>query len=161
MGANGESSPASSQFQRLASADKDGDVTNNYSSRLKAGVAPMVLGLALFSGQAYAQGTVVDCKTTPNDPACANGAAAATNANPATEAQAAPALNADNAIVVTGSRIRAPQLESTVPVTNFGADQIYQRSTPNLGEALNELPARRGNPGRARARRRPMRCGSS
>ena len=117
-------------------------MTNNYSSRLKAGVAPMVLGLALFSGQAYAQGTVVDCKTTPNDPACANGAAAATNANPATEAQAAPApaLNADNAIVVTGSRIRAPQLESTVPVTNFGADQIYQRSTPNLGEALNELP---------------------
>jgi len=154
MGATGEFITGSAAGPAAATLNKDGDVTNNYSSRLKAGVAPMVLGLALFSGQAYAQGTVVDCKTTPNDPACANGAAAATNANPATEAQAAPApaLNADNAIVVTGSRIRAPQLESTVPVTNFGADQIYQRSTPNLGEALNELPSLRStfsqsNPG--------------
>jgi len=56
------------------------------------------------------------------------------------------------AIIVTGSRIRQPELESTVPVTNFGADQIYKRSTPNVGEALNELPALRStyaqsNPG--------------
>ncbi|MGN6497967.1 MAG: TonB-dependent receptor domain-containing protein, partial [Tsuneonella sp.] len=57
-----------------------------------------------------------------------------------------------NAIVVTGSRIRSPNITSTVPVTNFGGDQIYQQSTHNLGEALNELPALRStyaqsNPG--------------
>lgn len=47
------------------------------------------------------------------------------------------------AIVVTGSRIARPELESTVPVTNFGGEDIYKQSTPNLGEALNELPALR------------------
>lgn len=45
--------------------------------------------------------------------------------------------------MVTGSRIRRPELQSTVPVTNFGGDEIYRQSTPNLGEALNELPSLR------------------
>jgi outer membrane receptor protein involved in Fe transport len=56
------------------------------------------------------------------------------------------------AIIVTGSRLRQPELESTVPVTSFGAQQIYARAEPNIGEALNELPMMRStyaqsNPG--------------
>ena len=56
------------------------------------------------------------------------------------------------AIVVTGSRIRSPQITSTVPVTAFGGDNIYKSAEHNLGEALNELPALRStyaqsNPG--------------
>ncbi len=47
------------------------------------------------------------------------------------------------AIIVTGSRIRRPELESTIPITNFGGDQVYKQSTPNMGEALNNLPALR------------------
>jgi len=65
-------------------------------------------------------------------------------------AQEAESLEPDTAvsdtgerIVVTGSRIARPELDSTVPVTNFGGDEIYKQSTPNLGEALNKLPSLR------------------
>ncbi len=64
-------------------------------------------------------------------------------AQDATTADATATPAGGDAIVVTGSRIRQPELESTVPVTNFGGDQIYKQSTPNLGEALNNLPALR------------------
>ena len=68
-----------------------------------------------------------------------------------TSAQASADAN-NEVIIVTGSRIRRPELQSTVPVTNFGGEQIYQQSTPNIGEALNELPSLRStysqsNPG--------------
>ncbi|WP_162925335.1 TonB-dependent receptor domain-containing protein [Aurantiacibacter odishensis] len=58
----------------------------------------------------------------------------------------------ENAIVVTGSRIRSPELTSTVPVINFGGDDIYKQSENNVGELLNDLPALRStfsqsNPG--------------
>lgn len=55
-------------------------------------------------------------------------------------------------IVVTGSRIRRPDLESTVPVATLKADDIYSQASPNVGEALNNLPQLRStfaqqNPG--------------
>jgi outer membrane receptor protein involved in Fe transport len=46
-------------------------------------------------------------------------------------------------IVVTGSRIRRPELVSTIPVTNFGGEEVYKQSEHNLGEALNKLPSLR------------------
>src|SRR5690554_3732234 len=72
---------------------------------------------------------------------------------PADEATTvASADDEDSVIIVTGSRIRRPELQSSVPVTNFGGEQIYQQSSPNIGEALNELPSLRStysqsNPG--------------
>jgi len=55
-------------------------------------------------------------------------------------------------IVVTGSRIRRPNLESTVPITSISGESIIQGSDTNVGEALNELPQLRStfaqqNPG--------------
>lgn len=57
-----------------------------------------------------------------------------------------------DAIVVTGSRIRRPNLDSAVPVTSLGGDQIFQQGDTNIGEVLNELPQLRStfaqqNPG--------------
>src|SRR5690606_2458784 len=50
----------------------------------------------------------------------------------------------DGVILVTGSRIQQrPELQSIVPVTNVDGDRIYQQSTPNIGEALNDLPSLR------------------
>jgi outer membrane receptor protein involved in Fe transport len=47
------------------------------------------------------------------------------------------------AIVVTGSRIRRPNLDSTVPITSVGAAELTQRGDVSLGDALNELPSLR------------------
>jgi outer membrane receptor protein involved in Fe transport len=59
---------------------------------------------------------------------------------------------ASGSVTVTGSRIRRPNLESTVPITSIGGDQIFQGADPNVGEVLNELPQLRStfaqqNPG--------------
>lgn len=58
----------------------------------------------------------------------------------------------DQAIVVTGSRIRRPNLESTVPITSIGGEQLLQGGDTNIGDTLNELPQLRStfaqqNPG--------------
>jgi outer membrane receptor protein involved in Fe transport len=55
-------------------------------------------------------------------------------------------------ITVTGSRIRRPNLESTVPITSIGGEQFFQQGDSNIGETLNELPQLRStfsqqNPG--------------
>nr|WP_294817069.1 TonB-dependent receptor [uncultured Sphingomonas sp.] len=58
----------------------------------------------------------------------------------------------DEPIVVTGSRIRRPNLDSTVPITSISGDQFFQQSDTNVGDALNDLPQLRStfaqqNPG--------------
>lgn len=46
-------------------------------------------------------------------------------------------------VVVTGSRIRRPALDSVVPVTSVGANEIMQQGIINLGDSLNDLPSLR------------------
>jgi outer membrane receptor protein involved in Fe transport len=52
-----------------------------------------------------------------------------------------PASNPN--IVVTGSRIRRPNLESNVPITSVSADDLTAQGDVNVGEALNDLPSLR------------------
>jgi outer membrane receptor protein involved in Fe transport len=104
------------------------------------------IGLSMLAAApAYAQGgQPTDCSTLPTQTerdACTAG----TRTAAATEA-------ADQAIVVTGSRIRRPDLESTVPVAVVRGDDIYTQADTNVGEALNNLPQLRStfaqqNPG--------------
>lgn len=59
---------------------------------------------------------------------------------------AAPALAQEESaaletIVVTGSRIARPELESSSPVQVLGADFLQQQSAPNVADMLAELPA--------------------
>lgn len=68
-----------------------------------------------------------------------------------TDAESSPSPNAE-AIVVTGSRIRRPNLESTVPITSIGGEEFFQQGDTNIGDALNDLPQLRStfsqqNPG--------------
>ncbi len=77
----------------------------------------------------------------------------------AAQAQDAPAdsTEADVAetaqtIVVTGSRIARPNLESTIPIATIAGEQFYKQGDANVGEALNDLPQLRStisqqNPG--------------
>jgi outer membrane receptor protein involved in Fe transport len=46
-------------------------------------------------------------------------------------------------IVVTGSRIRRPNLESNVPITSVSAEELTNRGEINIGDALNDLPSLR------------------
>lgn len=71
-----------------------------------------------------------------------------------TSAPQAAAAETDEgeAIVVTGSRIRRPELDSAVPLTSVSGEQFIQQGNTNLGDALNQLPQLRStfaqaNPG--------------
>jgi len=55
-------------------------------------------------------------------------------------------------IVVTGSRIARPNLESTVPITSIAGESFFQQGRNNIGDTLNDLPQLRStfaqqNPG--------------
>ena len=43
-------------------------------------------------------------------------------------------------IVVTGSRIRRPNLESTIPITSVGPEDILETGQVSVGDQLNQLP---------------------
>ncbi|MCJ8156792.1 TonB-dependent receptor domain-containing protein [Sphingomonas sp. LaA6.9] len=57
-------------------------------------------------------------------------------ADQAAETEEAPA----DAIVVTGSRIRSANIESTVPITTVGGEEFFQTGSTSIGDVLNELP---------------------
>ena len=85
-------------------------------NRLLAGTA--MLSLAAFAAQ----------------PAFAQGAESA----PANEETAEAEEGGD--IVVTGSRIARPHLQSTVPITSIAGESLIEQGTNNIGDTLNELP---------------------
>lgn len=76
----------------------------------KATVAPAVLGMALASTTAYAQ-----------------------------EAQGDEAAES-SVIVVTGSRIRQPNLESASPITVVSSEEFKQTGTTRVEDLVNSLP---------------------
>jgi outer membrane receptor protein involved in Fe transport len=46
-----------------------------------------------------------------------------------------------SSIVVTGSRIKRPNLESPVPVTSVGGEEFFQTGNVSVGDYLNNLPS--------------------
>ena len=89
------------------------------SSRLFAGVAPVVLGFALTAAPALAQ-----------DQDAQDQEAAAEDVNAST-------------IVVTGSRIDRPNVSAPSPITSLTIADLASGGDVSLGDALNELPALR------------------
>lgn len=57
------------------------------------------------------------------------------------------------AIIVTGSRIARPNLESQVPVTVLEGEAFFNQSTVNVGDTLNDLPQLRSTFGQQNAGR--------
>ena len=55
------------------------------------------------------------------------------------------------AIVVTGSRIARPDLESTVPIASISGESLIEQGTNNIGDTLNELPQLRSTRGQQNA----------
>lgn len=59
----------------------------------------------------------------------------------------------DEVIVVTGSRIARPNLDTTQPVTSITAEALTNSSELSLGDALNQLPALRATYSQANSTR--------
>ena len=81
--------------------------------------------------------------TCPLPGSTAPGTAVDPNCVPADTSPAAVAANTDTSIVVTGSRIRRPNLESAVPITSVATQDLTNRGEVSLGDALNDLPSLR------------------
>lgn len=80
-------------------------------ARLAAGAAPLAIGLALLSSPVAAQ----------------------------TAADAEAADDAES-IIVTGSRIRQPNLESANPISVVTGDELFETGSVSVGDLLNDLP---------------------
>jgi outer membrane receptor protein involved in Fe transport len=102
-----------------------------------------LFGLSVaFAAPAQAQDTAGQT-CTPEQAAAGTCIAAAPDSQAPTEG---------GSILVTGTRIRRPNLESTVPITSISGEQFFQQGDTNIGETLNELPQLRStfsqqNPG--------------
>lgn len=88
---------------------------------LRHGAAVIALGAGLVAIPAYAQ------EATATDDSAA----------------------AENVIIVTGSRIARPELESATPVQVLDNTELLNQGTQNISDVLNELPAL-GTPGNNR-----------
>ena len=106
---------------------------------------------AVFVGFALASAAPAFAQASGNeDPAATKSGADALPAGDATAA--ASTETPGEAITVTGSRIRRPNLESTVPITSISGEQFFERGNTNIGDTLNDLPQLRStfaqqNPG--------------
>lgn len=90
---------------------------------LFAGVGMAALA---FTAPAYAQDAAAPaCVDADSDGACDDGSAEADDSG---------------SIVVTGSRIRRPNLDSTIPITSVGTEQILETGQVSVGDQLNQLP---------------------
>jgi outer membrane receptor protein involved in Fe transport len=115
-------------------------------NRLRASTALVSAAFAIVVGSpAHAFG-----QTTPPDQArCPDGSV------PTPDAPCPPTgTTADNnnpndngdvggTIVITGSRIRSPNLTSAVPITSIRGDDFFKTGQTSVGDVLNELPALR------------------
>ena len=60
-----------------------------------------------------------------------------------------PTTGDEQVLTVTGSRIRRPNLESTVPITSVGGEEFFETGNVSVGDALNDLPALRSTLGQS------------
>jgi outer membrane receptor protein involved in Fe transport len=115
-------------------------------SRILGSASFAALAIAGFATPAFAQdedapdGTPIQCADLTDAQERADCVAAISGTqNP----QAAGADQGN--ILVTGSRIRRPNLQSTVPITSVGAEEVLDGGNLNLGDALSQLPSLRGS----------------
>jgi outer membrane receptor protein involved in Fe transport len=98
---------------------------------------------AIVASPAYAQQTKADQSPpqalTTEQEVESGQAACNVPAGAALPANCAPASN--EAITVTGSRIRRPNLESPLPVTSVGGQEFFQTGNVSVGDKLAELPS--------------------
>ena len=104
-----------------------------FNTYLKLAAAPVALGLALVSQSAMAQDATpaADCTDA--------------NANGVCDNEESQNTSEANAITVTGSRIRRPELIGAEPTSSISDEYYQDRNITSTADALNELPQFRGS----------------
>jgi len=97
---------------------------------------------ALSASPAFAQQTAADQSppatlTTEQEAKSGQNACEVTNGQPA-PANCTPATT--NAITITGTRIRSPNLTSPLPVSSVGGQEFFQTGNVSVGDKLAQLP---------------------
>ena len=112
------------------------------NARILGTASVAALAIAGFATPAAAQGTTqADADRCANLPtqgerdACMAGEVATQET----------AAQEGGSILVTGTRIRRPNLESTVPITSVGIQELTDNGDVNLGDNLNDLPSLRSS----------------
>jgi outer membrane receptor protein involved in Fe transport len=116
-----------------------------FNARILGSASVAALAITGFATPAFAQ----------DAPSNAN--ASAQNCNLPTQAERDACLGGEvsldtgqnastnGSITVTGSRIRRPNLESTVPITSVGIQELTDTGDVSLGDNLNDLPSLRSS----------------
>jgi iron complex outermembrane receptor protein len=98
-----------------------------YKALLLAGCA----GTVTLAAPAMAQNNNnVDCRATPNNPACTTASTTPSSTAPSSE----------GTIVVTGSRIARPEYDSNSPTVSVDEQFFDQSTTAAIEQSLNKLP---------------------
>ena len=111
-----------------------------YGTALRSFTAfSLVAGLAT---PAFAQETQQEKAKNPpeslkSEPEKESGQKATTTA---TGASLTSPVGSQQAITVTGTRIKRPNLESAVPITSVGGQEFFETGRTSIGDTLNELP---------------------
>jgi hypothetical protein len=119
---------------------------------LRTCVSAMALAAAFAPLPALAQGVPDNQQTTPgaapeNQPAddnCPPGQTSRVNADGSTVCRDANGRDSAD-IVVTGSRVRLPNLRSQYPIASVGSQYVEDRNLTNIADALNEQPGFRNS----------------
>jgi outer membrane receptor protein involved in Fe transport len=105
---------------------------------------------AVVAGFAFSATGALAQSTTETAPAGTAAVDPTTTPGPSEqEIESGTNATAGEEIVVTGSRIRRPNLVSTIPVTSVGGEEFFETGTVSVGDALNDLPALRSTLGQA------------
>ncbi len=99
--------------------------------------AAAIVAAGTFAMPAFAQeaGGPAQCQDVDNDGEC--------DGTDVVNADGTP--QSDGAIVITGSRIRSPNLQGKEPVVTVTSEYIEDRNITNVADALNETPGYRGS----------------
>jgi len=96
------------------------------------------LGAVMFAMPAVAQTASAVAPPAATDTALG---AAQTTPPPTAVPPSTAATDDRGEIIVTGSRIRRPNLDSPVPVTTIQGEEFFHTGSTSVGDVLNELPA--------------------
>ena len=97
----------------------------------------LALGAVIFSAPAFAQDEPAQTPAAPSDPDVREDRLQSSEG--AEEAQG----STDTDIIVTGSRIQRPNLNSNIPISSVAAEEVLATGDLSLGDALTDLPALR------------------
>src|SRR5262245_41249569 len=102
-----------------------------------------VLQSAMFTSAIALAAPAMAQDAPPAEPAAPAATPAEADAAQPVDCVANPSAPECGTIIVTGSRIRRPNLESPLPVTSVQGDEFFETGNVSVGDTLNDLPALR------------------